>query len=181
MKLLCKPTSLNEVVLRKSQEKILQNVELSQHRSAINPNSTPEERVPSVSTQSFDNNATEMESFMLHHSSHTFDIKIQQCAFLSTTNIIMELAHESSNSLKHKRPKLERGMQRECMVSHIPVGWKGKKLLAAFYRQICTAGSVLPFSAGSRTLLFREGRSRFVFLWEKIDPLPFQEKASGKP
>lgn len=53
-------------------------------------------------------------------------LKYSSAAFLSTTNIIMELAHESSNSLKHKRPKLERGMQRECMASDIPVGWKGK-------------------------------------------------------
>lgn len=82
--------------------------------------------------------------------------------------------------LKHKRPKLEMGMQRECVASDNPAGWKGKKLLAALYRQICTAG-VCFLSAGSRTLLFRERRSRFVFLWEETDPLSFQGKASGKP
>lgn len=157
MKSLCKPTPLNEVVLRNSEKKILQNVQLSQHRSAINPKSTLEEqvlkcphRVLLIMLQKWKVSCciTPVTNLILKYSS---------AAFLSTTNIIMELAHESPNSLKHKRPKLERGMQRECMASDIPVGWKGKKLLAALYEQICTAGSVLPFSAGSRTLLFRKG------------------------
>lgn len=149
-----------------------------QHRSAINPNSTPEEQVPQC-TQSCDNNATEMKFSCCITPVTNFILKYSSAALLSTTNIITELARESSNSLKHKRPKLERVIQRECMASDIPVGWKGEELLAALYGQICTAGSVLPFSADSRTLLFREGRSRFVFLWEKTDPLPFQKKAPG--
>lgn len=65
--------------------------------------------------------------------------------------------------LKHKRPKLEMGMQRECVASGNPVGWKGKKLLAALYGQICTAG-VCFLSAGSRNPSVQGGEIQICFL-----------------
>lgn len=71
------------------------------------------------------------------------------------------------------RDKLGMGMQRERVASDNPEGWKGKKkLLAALYGQICTAG-VCFLSAGSSTLLFREVRACFVSVWEQTGPLCF--------
>lgn len=174
MKSLCKLTTLNETVLRKSFK-------------ICNSHSTGVQSIPTVPLKNRPLSVHRVVIIMLQKwkvlcciTPVTYLIlKYSSAALLSTTNIIMELARESSNSLKHKRPKSERVIQRECMASDIPVGWKGEELLAALYGQICTAGSVLPFSADSRTLLFREGRSRFVFLWEKTDPLPFQKKAPG--
>lgn len=135
-----------------------------------------------MSTQSYDNNATEIKCFMLHHSSHKFDIKIRQCCILEHHQHYNGAGTRKFKFSQAQEAKIRKG-HAEGSIWHQTSLWaeKGKKLLAALYRQICTAGTVLPFSAGSRTLLFRECRSRFVFLWEKIDPLPFQEKASGKP
>lgn len=95
MKLLCKPTTLNEVMLRKSQEKILQNVQLSQDRSAINPNSTCEEQVPQCPHRVLIIVLQKLKVSCCITPVTNSILKYSSAAFLSTTNITVELAHES--------------------------------------------------------------------------------------
>lgn len=122
------------------------------------------------------------KSCMLHHSHHSFNTKSLQCWNLKHQwhyNRTGTWMHRrcSLKFLEHKKDKLEMDMQRECMASDNPEGQKGKKkLLAALHGQICTAGMCF-LSVGSRTLLFREARSWFVFLWEQADPLPFKRQS----
>lgn len=66
------------------------------------------------------------------------------------------------------------------MASDNPVGWKGKEIAGSIIWTDLHSWHVLPFSCQQDPSV-REGRSRFVFLWEETDPLSFQGKASGKP
>ena len=74
-------------------------------------------------------------------------LKYCSASFLSSTNITLKLAHESSLYIpKRKRPKLEMGMQRECMASDNPAGWKGKEIAGSIVWTDLHSWHLLPFS-----------------------------------
>jgi len=121
------------------------------------------------------------KSCMLHHSHHSSNRKpLQRC------NLKHQWCCNRAGTWKHRRCFLNIPWAQERQIRNrhaermygIRKLWgpeRKKKLLAALYGQICTAGMCF-LSVGSRTLLFREARSWFVFLWEQAGPPPFKRQ-----
>lgn len=150
MKLLCMPMPLHETVLRKSPGgNPVQRATLTAE-TCDQPQQHPWRTDPSVSTtqtQNFDNWTTENTVTHCITPVTILKLKYYSAAFLSSTNVTSELAHESSLYIpKHMRPKLEMGMQRECMASDNPVGWKGKEIAGSIVWTDLHSWHVLPFS-----------------------------------
>lgn len=116
---------------------------------------------------------------MSHHCSHNFDFRILQCCIFKHNQHYnragtwkFALRSSSTRDLNQKWAWRERVWHQTALQAG-----KAKKLLAVLYGQICTADMCL-LSADSRTLLLREGASRFVFLWEEKDPLVLSRKCT---
>lgn len=89
--------------------------------------------------------------------------------------------------LKHKGPKLEMGMQRKCMASDNPEGWKGKEIAGSIVWTDLHSWHVLPFSwqqdpsvqGGEVQICFLVGRNRPSVLSRKCTREALEDAATS--